>query len=606
MLNFQQNIKQVYNWLENHGEVFLRRNQSLGKNLMRAKMLHLSHENFVKVLKNTITNVEKLLASADDLVMNGEFEPQDIYSMTKELEQRMTLFLQRVEKRKNILDLSVLFHTHVVELDNWFNELKLHWTALNLNDINQFNLSNIEAINSNIDLFEKHLEILNEQKSVTSDAIDKTILEGDALLEYLKEINSKNDEATNKQNSYTYLENIVSTVKNRYNEIDNLLTSIKHKLETNLQIKMFEKDALEASHNLEQWAEELKYLNENQNDDRTPESTESWLHSQIQTANQMQVLVFELLQRGSDLAAYLEKTENQSPISPSSQTASTADDKSKTNDSSQPTTPTTNQHTLNWLKQQNSLHKSENSLSLTAKQRIQSFVEYLNEREKELHDLAIKQQRKLGQTLQINQLENECTQLLGFISNIELTLFSLIKFAVNLDEAETIKKEHELFKSNLERVSVNVNMLQTKAQRILYDKQQQQQRTVTKFEQLINTLNSKWQMLLIYVDNRTRLIMAQINFYKYTDQVTTVLESLEHEYSREEDWYEKAKNEYDPEQYLQTQLQIHNQKKQSFLKACNWARRTGETFQKYSLRNICDAKINTNALSSIETNTKSK
>ena len=51
MLNFQQNIKQVYNWLENHGEVFLRRNQSLGKNLMRAKMLHLSHENFVKVLK---------------------------------------------------------------------------------------------------------------------------------------------------------------------------------------------------------------------------------------------------------------------------------------------------------------------------------------------------------------------------------------------------------------------------------------------------------------------------------------------------------------------------------------------------------------------------
>jgi uncharacterized protein YabE (DUF348 family) len=106
----------VYNWLECHGEVFLRRNQNIPKNLMRAKMLHLSHENFVKVLKNTITNVEKLLASADDLVINGEFEPQEIYSMTKELEQRMTVFLQRVEKRKNILDLSVLFHTHVIEV----------------------------------------------------------------------------------------------------------------------------------------------------------------------------------------------------------------------------------------------------------------------------------------------------------------------------------------------------------------------------------------------------------------------------------------------------------------------------------------------------------
>jgi hypothetical protein len=168
-------------------------------------------------------------------------------------------------------------------------------------------------------------------------------------------------------------------------------------------------------------------------------------------------------------------------------------------------------------------------------------------------------------------------------------------------------------------------MLQSKAQRILLDKQQQHQhqqsidsqdqsqlqqqqhvnKTPSKFEQLMNTLNSKWQMLLIYIDNRTRLIMAQINFYKYTDQVMTVLESLEHEYARDEDWYEKAKSDYDPEQCLQAQIQLHNQKKQSFLKACNWARRTGETFQKYSLRNICDAKVsNAAALADIEAATR--
>ena len=106
----------------------------------------------------------------------------------------MTLFLQRVEKRKNILDLSVLFHTHVVELENWFSELKLHWTALNLNDINQSNPANLDIINHSIELFEKHLEILNEQKTVTGDAIQKTMLEGDALLEHLKEINPKSQD----------------------------------------------------------------------------------------------------------------------------------------------------------------------------------------------------------------------------------------------------------------------------------------------------------------------------------------------------------------------------------------------------------------------------
>ena len=277
---------------------------------------------------------------------------------------------------------------------------------------------------------------------------------------------------------------------------------------------------METSQNLEQWAEELKYLSENQNDDsRTPESTESWLHSQIQTANQMQVLVFELLQRGSDLITHLEKTESATGLNLLNETSPPP---SSANEQMAP--PTASQHTLNWLKQQNSLNSvSKNETNLSAKQRIQSFVEYLNEREKELHELALRQQRMLGQTLQINQLENECSQLLGFISNIERTLFANIKFARNLDEAEQIKKEHEMFKSNLERVSVNVNMLQSKSQRILFDKQQtqqpSQQRPASKFEQLMSTLNSKWQMLLIYVDNRTRLIMAQINFYKYTDQV---------------------------------------------------------------------------------------
>ena len=421
----------------------------------------------------------------------------------------------------------------------------------------------------------------------------------------------------------------MTSVKTRYTETDNLLSNIKARLETILQIKLFEKDALEASQNLEHWAEELKYLNENENEDKTVESAESWLHSQIQTANQMQVLVFELLQRGSDLVQNLEKSEASSSLTSLNDILLPNNNSNKTNDStninSEPTiSPTAsasaNQHTLNWLKQQNSLNQSMNSCSnlknesnINVKQRIQSFVEYLNEREKELHELAIKQQRKLGQTLQINQLENECSQLLGYISNFEMTLFSLLKFARNLEEAEQVKKEHEMFKTNLERVSVSVNMLQTKSQRIIFDKQQlqhsQQQhqpKPVSKFEQLMSNLNSKWQMLLIYIDNRTRLIMAQINFYKYTDQVTTVLESLEQEYSREEDWYEKSKAEYDPEQFLQSQLQIHNQKKQSFLKACNWARRTGETFQKYSSRNISDAKINSNILNEIEINTKSK
>ncbi len=309
--------------------------------------------------------------------------------------------------------------------------------------MNSSNSTNLEIVTNCLENLEKHLEVITEQKTVTSDAVDKTVNEGQSLLDYLRELNVKNNEQVNENgqvnpnagnykqsysNSYNHIDAIVQSVRAHYTDVDNMLSGIKSKLEVHLQIKLFEKDALEASQNLEHWSEELKYLEENDAENRTSEMAESWLHSQIQTANQMQVHVFELLQRGSDLVQHLENTD-----SLNASTCSLA----STNDGSLDASSSTNQHTLNWLKQQNSL-KSDSFVS--ASKRIQSLVEYLNEREKELHELAVRQQRKLGQTLQINQLETECNQLLAYIANVEMTLFSILKFARNLDEAEQIKK----------------------------------------------------------------------------------------------------------------------------------------------------------------------
>lgn len=90
---------------------------------------------------------------------------------------------------------------YLFKLDNWFNELKLHWTSLNLNDANLSNASSLDVVISSIELLEKHLDILNEQKSVTSDAIDKTLVEGEALLDYLREITNKPEQNGESQSS---------------------------------------------------------------------------------------------------------------------------------------------------------------------------------------------------------------------------------------------------------------------------------------------------------------------------------------------------------------------------------------------------------------------
>jgi len=75
---------------------------------------------------------------------------------------------------------------------------------LNLNEISQSNSANIDVINNFVENLEKHLEILNEQKSVTSDAIDKTMNEGQNLLDYLKEINSLKTEQTSDLNGNSF------------------------------------------------------------------------------------------------------------------------------------------------------------------------------------------------------------------------------------------------------------------------------------------------------------------------------------------------------------------------------------------------------------------
>ena len=43
---FQDDVKQVLDWLENHGEVFLRKNVGIGRNLAKAKAHQRSHQHF--------------------------------------------------------------------------------------------------------------------------------------------------------------------------------------------------------------------------------------------------------------------------------------------------------------------------------------------------------------------------------------------------------------------------------------------------------------------------------------------------------------------------------------------------------------------------------
>ena len=48
---FQEDVKQVLDWLEKHGEVFLRKNVGIGRNLQKARAYQKSHETFEGVVQ---------------------------------------------------------------------------------------------------------------------------------------------------------------------------------------------------------------------------------------------------------------------------------------------------------------------------------------------------------------------------------------------------------------------------------------------------------------------------------------------------------------------------------------------------------------------------
>ncbi|GLD72170.1 kalirin isoform X2 [Lates japonicus] len=61
---FQQDVQQVMDWIENHGEAFLSKHTGVGKSLHRARALQKRHDDFEDVAQNTYTNADKLLEAA--------------------------------------------------------------------------------------------------------------------------------------------------------------------------------------------------------------------------------------------------------------------------------------------------------------------------------------------------------------------------------------------------------------------------------------------------------------------------------------------------------------------------------------------------------------
>ncbi|XP_033224250.1 kalirin isoform X3 [Belonocnema kinseyi] len=504
---FQEDVKQVLDWLTNHGEVFIRKNTGVGRNLQKARVYQKSHEHFENVAQNTYTNATKLLTAAEELAHTGECAPDEIYAVAQELEAHVSSFAARVEQRRRRLDLAVVFYTHEKELAGWVDELR--------QELQQ------DEVAESLDTAERLLDQCAQHRSSCLEACTSTIAQGEALLQELRDSN----EVADTSGSVPAVEAALDRLSGLRQELEELWATKKLRLELCLRLRVFERDALEASGQLEMWAQELQAPPREGSPDQL-------LRVHNDSVAHMQNTAFQVLQQGQELAQVLDQAG----------VCIMAD----------------GQH--------------------TAAARVQVLLEFLNEREMDAEDLAEMRRVRLEQTAQLVQLQADAQHVVNWIRNGEAMLLASLRVPEHLQDAEQLRLEHEQFQVAIEKTHTSAVQVKHRVDALVsanhYDPKS--------IREVAEDVTKRWQALVTCAEERHKLVTASINFYKTAEQVRSVLDSLEREYRRDEDWCANGEKGVQ----VLTLVGKHQEQKEAFLKACTLVRRTAETFLKYTNRSL--------------------
>lgn len=510
---FQEDVKQVLDWLKNHGEVFVRKNTGIGRNLQKARVYQKSHEHFENVAQNTYSNAEKLLAAADELARSGEADPNEIYSVAHELEIQVASFAERVEQRRRRLDMAVIFYTHEKEVTAWIDQLRADVST----DETMLSQENLEGI-------ERLLQQYREQQDNTLKGCMQTIAQGEALLQEMRSL-----EYADNTGSLSALEAALEKLSKQKVELEELWSARKFRADLILRLRYFERDAMELSSQLEIWSEELQHADLS----RDYQKAEQLIRMHNESVSDIQNATYEVLEQGQELLQMFESA--------------------------------------GFISMADATH--------TAQARIEYLLNFLREREIDLEELSEAKRAKLEQAVQLCQFQNDANQVISWIRNGEAMLVASFVTPNSLQEAEQLRKEHEQFQVAIEKTHTSAVQVKYRADALInanhYDPQS--------IREISDDVTKKWQQLVTYAEERHKLVTASINFYKTAEQVCSVLDSLEREYRREDDWCGGGGSS-DKAQTIVQLISKHQEQKEAFLKACTLARRTAETFLKYANR----------------------
>ncbi|XP_068612674.1 kalirin-like [Brachionichthys hirsutus] len=550
---FQQDVRQVLDWVEQHGEVFLNKHGGVGKSLHRARALQKRHDDFQQVAQNTYTNAEKLLEAADQLAQSGECEEEEIYQAARDLELRMQAFIQRVEQRKLLLDLAVSFYTHTKELSAWMEGLQKQLS------------SDLCVCPDTVEALQALISQQQQQQVNTQEAAMSVIREGEDLILQLRPQGS----------SVAHVETVLQQLEEAHVQLEELFHQRKIRLDIYLQLRILQQCTLEVTGEMDAWKQDLQKQSQDFSTEKiasprlsdgnheklaqdklalgqsrlveaSPEVltlAQQRIHRHMERRMAMNNMIYEVIQQGHDLQQYITEV------------------------------------------QASGIELSEADGALSSQ--VEELQHLLQDRQKELQQIADHTHTHLEQNLQLRHLQSQVKQVLGWISEGEVMLSSCMLNSSCLSEAEQLQREHERLQQAIEAL-LHADSLQ-RTHQVALALQQRAELLVRSghydpdaVRSCAQTVALHWQTLMLRIEDRLKLVNASAAFYRTSQQVCGVLESLEQEYRREEDWC--GGGDRQPEQLLPL-VNKHMEQKEAFLKACTLARRNAEVFLKYIHRN---------------------
>ncbi|KAF6777147.1 hypothetical protein AHF37_03629 [Paragonimus kellicotti] len=587
MLMFKEDVGHVLSWLSEHGEPFLQRQTSVGKSSLRAEQLYNTHMQFEQasdlltehrqfvdscyvafdqiarlnvvagmladvghfasqqilkqVAAKTLLNAEKLLSVADELAAHAD-DPEDLLQRASELQRRIAAFTRAIETRRETVDLGCGFYSHTKKVLSWLNGFR-----------DGHNPG--EHLPASIEGMEDEITNFHRDRSEMEEEADRVATEGEALISRLKD-----------PDEVAHIRSVLLQVSNERATVSNLLTERQVRLDLCLQLRLFEADVNSALDRLRQTVPSLATLMANRNDTiPAPPSSTSNLYAWFSDPRQapdlssleevssicLSVLPIaeEVLHKGGELARAFESL----------------------GAALGPAIPGVGDSIESAVER---VHRLSNELTETV-----TVVDDLNER--------------ISEELDWRRLQLQSKQVLNWINQCEDILRETAIIPANLAEAQALQTEHEKFQPVLNDAHPQAVQCTARATMLL----QQTANTTTgglssstagtehprrkDYRAIAEAVADHWQKLVYAAEDRHKLLITAANWYKTSEQVSSVLWSLEKEYNREEDWCQNVKAGVDVSAYLNQLSVKHAEQKEAFLKACMLARRTSDVFSRY-------------------------